>query len=160
MSRSEILVGFDSSPAGRAALSWAADHARRTGTPLRAVHVESWPEGVAVDSLAAHEVREVSVDQLEAAHLHSVSRLFDEIRPQRDWLLQVVSGEPGPALVGQSTDAALLVLGAPSHHGLNRLLAGSVAHYCFNHATCPVAIVPADAAPSGFSGESAHEAST
>ena len=38
---SEIVVGLDLSPAGAAALRWAADQARRTRLPLRAVHARA-----------------------------------------------------------------------------------------------------------------------
>src|SRR5512133_1167412 len=41
-------------------------------------------------------------------------------------------------MVGQSKDAKLLVLDARGHRGLERLLVGSVGHYCLSHAFCPV----------------------
>jgi len=37
--RNKVVVGLDDSPAGRAALWWAARYARFTLTDLRAVHV-------------------------------------------------------------------------------------------------------------------------
>jgi hypothetical protein len=37
--RNEVVVGLDDSPAGRAALWWAARYARFTFTDLRAIHV-------------------------------------------------------------------------------------------------------------------------
>ena len=40
---SEIVVGLDLSPAGATALRWAADQARRTRLPLRAVHAVQRP---------------------------------------------------------------------------------------------------------------------
>ena len=45
MIRSEIVVGLDDSPSGRAALCWAAEQAIRTHTVLRAIHVLDWPYG-------------------------------------------------------------------------------------------------------------------
>ena len=44
----------------------------------------------------------------------------------------------GGSWVGESKDARLLVLGARGHRGLERLLVGSVGHYCLSHAFCPV----------------------
>ncbi|HEY6686462.1 MAG TPA: universal stress protein [Propionibacteriaceae bacterium] len=41
-------------------------------------------------------------------------------------------------MVGESKDAKLLVLDARGHRGLERLLVGSVGHYCLSHAFCPV----------------------
>ena len=49
----------------------------------------------------------------------------------------------GGSWVGESKDARLLVLGARGHRGLERLLVGSVGHYCLSHAFCPVVWVPA-----------------
>jgi len=46
-------------------------------------------------------------------------------------------------MVGESKDAKLLVLGARGYRGLERLLVGSLGHYCLSHAFCPVVSVPA-----------------
>ena len=43
----------------------------------------------------------------------------------------------------RSKDAKLVVVGTREHVGLDRLLAGSVSHYCLSHAACPVVAVPA-----------------
>jgi nucleotide-binding universal stress UspA family protein len=45
-------------------------------------------------------------------------------------------------MVAESKNADLLVLGAREHRGMERLLIGSVGHYCLNHASCPVVSVP------------------
>ena len=39
----EIVAGLDDSPSGKAALDWAAQHARSTSAVLRAVHALDWP---------------------------------------------------------------------------------------------------------------------
>jgi nucleotide-binding universal stress UspA family protein len=44
--KSEIVVGLDDSPSGKAALDWAAEQARILGAVLRAVHVLDWPYGL------------------------------------------------------------------------------------------------------------------
>ena len=41
-----IVVGLDDTPTARAALRWAARHARLTGGTVRAVHVIDWPIGI------------------------------------------------------------------------------------------------------------------
>lgn len=41
-----IVVGLDDTPTARAALCWAARHARLTGATVRAVHVIDWPIGI------------------------------------------------------------------------------------------------------------------
>ena len=49
MNDSEIVVGLHDSPPAKAALRWAAEQARVTGTRLRAVCVVDWPLGVHAD---------------------------------------------------------------------------------------------------------------
>jgi nucleotide-binding universal stress UspA family protein len=122
MTRNEIVVGLDDSPSSKAALSWAAEQAIRTHTVLRAVHALDWPYG--------------------AAYVASITKVFDDIAPRPDWLLQFAKGEPGAVLVRQSGDAQLLVVGTREHVGLGRLLVGSISHYCLSHAVCPVVAVP------------------
>jgi nucleotide-binding universal stress UspA family protein len=144
--RTEVLVGLDHSPAAIAALLWAARYADRTGRPLRALHVQSWPDGAAIESLAPNWIEGLSLRQLEERYRSSITALFELIEPRSDRQLEFADGDAGAVLVEQSRRAALLVTGIPSHAGLDRLLAGSVAHYCLSHAVCPVAAVPADPA--------------
>jgi nucleotide-binding universal stress UspA family protein len=150
MTRNEIVVGLDDSPSGKAALSWAAEYAMRTQTVLRAVHVLDWPYGPsAADSPAPGAAMNLTFDEAQAAYVASITKVFDDIAPRPDWLIQFATGEPGPVLVRQSRDAQLLVVGTREHVGLGRLLVGSISHYCLSHAACPVVAVPAmtDAGP-------------
>ena len=140
---SEIVVGLDSSSSARAALDWAAEHARATGQPLRAVH--------AVDVSPAYNIElgmgEVSVPMepsaLDTRYREAVTAVFESVQPGLGWRLQFFSGEAGPVLVAESIRAALLVVGTKEHVGIGRLVAGSVSHYCLSHAHCPVVAVPA-----------------
>ena len=138
MDKQVIVVGLDESKSARQALRWAASYAERTGSDLRAVHALSWPLGVADPAEPGYR----SADQIEETYRASISRVFDEIQPRPDWLFQFAKGDAGPVLVRQSRGASLLVVGTPEHVGLGRLIAGSVAHYCVSHATCPVVVVP------------------
>ena len=45
-------------------------------------------------------------------------------------------------LVHAAAAARMLVVGTREHVGLDRLINGSVSHYCLTYATCPVAAVP------------------
>lgn len=139
MHKQEIVVGLDESASARQALRWAASYAERDGSDLRAVHALSWPLGV-VDPA---EPGYLSAEQIDDIYRASITRVFEEIDPHPNWLFQFAKGDAGPVLVRQSRGASLLVVGAPEHVGLGRLIAGSVAHYCVSHATCPVIVVPA-----------------
>jgi nucleotide-binding universal stress UspA family protein len=91
--------------------------------------------------------RRLSFDEVDARYRASVTAVFDESNPRPDWLIQFARGDAGPVLLRQSRNASLLVIGTPEHVGLGRLIAGSVAHYCLSHATCPVVAVPARREP-------------
>jgi nucleotide-binding universal stress UspA family protein len=144
MTRNEIVVGLDDSPSAKVALRWAAEQAIRRQAVLRAIHVFDWPYGsgdITVD--APRDNASVTLAAARAAYLAGITRVFDEISPRPDWLIQFAKGETGPVLVRQSHDSQLLVVGTGEHVGLGRLLTGSISHYCLNRAGCPVVSVPA-----------------
>jgi nucleotide-binding universal stress UspA family protein len=140
--RPEIVVGLDESDSARAALRWAGEEAVRAALGLRAVHALSWPFG-AENALPEDAVRSLSFDDIDELYRSNITRIFDAAKPRPDWILQFAQGDAGPVLVQQAAHAAMLVVGTPYHVGLGRLIAGSVAHYCLSHATCPVVAVPA-----------------
>jgi len=154
MTSDSIVVGLDESASSRAALEWAAAHAKLTGSVLRAVHVLDWPYGLdEADVVPSHFTGPLLThDQIEALYRGRITSVFDEVRPRPDWLIQFARGEVGPVLVHQAEHAALLVVGTREHVGLERLLVGSVSHYCLSHAVCPVVAVPA---PSPWAGSPA-----
>src|SRR5215217_3409394 len=153
MTRNEIVVGLDDSPSGKAALLWAAEQAIRKRKVLRAIHVLDWPYGPDDTKVDAppHNPNQ-TFDEAQARYLASITRVFNDISPRPDWLIQFATGEPGPALVTQSNGSQLLAVGTREHVGLGRLLAGSISHYCLRHADCPVAAVPTriDAEPAAL----------
>jgi nucleotide-binding universal stress UspA family protein len=147
MTRNEIVVGLDDSPSAKAALRWAAEQAIRRQDVLRAVHIFDWPYGprdITVD--AARKNTNMTFDAAQAAYMAGITKVFDDISPRPDWLIQFATGEPGPVLVRQSRDSQLLVVGTREHVGLGRLLTGSISHYCLSRADCPVVCVPAELA--------------
>ena len=145
MTNSAIVVGLDESSSSRAALEWAARQAKLTGSVLRAVHVLDWPYGLDdADVTSGHPTgRILTHDEIEDLYRGRITRIFDEVSPRPDWLIQFAHGQVGSVLVHQAEHAALLVVGTREHVGLGRLLTGSVSHYCLSHAICPIVAVPA-----------------
>jgi nucleotide-binding universal stress UspA family protein len=158
MTRNEIVVGLDDSRSAKVALRWAAEQAIRRQAVLRAVHVFDWPYGPRDTTVDAPRSKaSVTFDAAQAAYLAGITRVFDEISPRPDWLIQFAKGEPGPVLVRQSHDSQLLVVGTREHVGLGRLLTGSISHYCLSHARCPVVAVPAELPDQGGADKAAKQ---
>jgi nucleotide-binding universal stress UspA family protein len=144
MTGREIVVGIDGSPSADAAIRWAADYARSTGSTLRAIHVIKLPDQrdmYAYPVVAAYFYSDTS--HLDDRYRVPSTRVFEKVHPEPGWNLQFAQGHPGRILVSESKKAQALVLGAREHRGLERLLVGSVGHYCLSHALCPVVSVPA-----------------
>ena len=144
ISPGEVVVGVDTSVSGRTALLWAAACARATRARLRAVHVfgpdavapTDWEPGAfpAISHLATAGTQNSTRSQIQPA--------FDSLPPSLDWRLEFCPGPIGHTLVERSESAAVLVVGTREHTGINRVLNGSVSHYCLSHAACPVIAVP------------------
>lgn len=138
-----VVVAIDDSDAGRAALLWAAEHARRLHAELQVVHVlrydfgdpVAWAPGLVG---APHTVPAGAVDSTK----HLLHQLFLATAPEPSWSLRFLDGPAGHTIVDAAAEAQLLVVGTRGHRGLERLLVGSVSHYCLAHAACPVVSVP------------------
>ena len=130
-----IVVGVDGSPSSQRAVRWAAQQATLTGATLRAVSSWRWPNyitivppGVDLAGDTRRTLDEVLQEALTGSEDVSVSR-------------HVIEGPPGPALLTQAQDAALLVVGAQGRAAFPGMLLGSVAEYCVRHGSCPVVVV-------------------
>jgi nucleotide-binding universal stress UspA family protein len=141
----EIVVGLDDSEPSRAALKWAADQARLSGSTLRAVYVSDWPTGVRAGGrpLVVEDLLFVQEGELEHTNRAVITEIFQEITPRDDWSLEFAMGKSGHVLVDASRHSRLLVVGTGEHVGLGRIMLGSTSHYCLGHASCPVVAVPA-----------------
>jgi nucleotide-binding universal stress UspA family protein len=139
--QTEIVVGLDRSPTGRAAWDWASAYSRSCGDLLRAVHVYehgssplAWVRAPGSGLPGGTRLPEVVRDELEA--------MFTGSGPEPDWQLDFLRGHVGKVLLDQSQHARLLVLGTREHIGVDRVVHGSVSHFCLNNANCPVVTVP------------------
>ena len=139
-----VVVAINDSDASRAALAWAADYARKTSTHLQAVHVLQYEFGVPMAwvSGAMSVPRTVSASAIDVVK-RQMGTMFDEALPEPGWTFRFLGGQVGHSIVEHARDASLLVIGTGAHRGLERLLAGSVSHYCLTHAHTAIVAVPA-----------------
>jgi nucleotide-binding universal stress UspA family protein len=147
MSRREIVVGVGGSPAAAAALSWAAEHSRLTGVPLRIVHV--WQMTASPLGAPSASLWEASGADARARATRWVLDTLGGGAATVRWVLDIAEGSPGPILVDRAREATLLVLGTGEHVGLRRLVSGSISHYALSHSVPPVVAVRAAETPSG-----------
>ena len=138
---SKIVVGFDLSPSSQQALAWAADYARLTGLPLQAVHAVNVPAAVASIAVLGMPTPEPE-DEIEEGYRREITEAFQAVGTEPDWKLDFFIDDPGPAVMGASEDAAIIVMGTREHRGIGRLVYGSVSRYCLSHSKVPVVAVP------------------
>ena len=134
-----IVAAVDGSDGSAAALRWARRESVLHGTSLTAVMTwgsldQHHPDGgtetrPGYDQAAADAALDAFV----------VAALGEEAA--RDVARLALDDLAVPGLVGASTDAGLLVVGARGLGGFRGLLVGSVSQGCLAHATCPVAVV-------------------
>lgn len=136
----KIVVGVDGSPGSLHALDWAYDEALLAGAELTVVHGWVYPyvgarTGVSEPrsqmQLDATEELKTSLDSLG-------SRLIGgsvHIHPK------LTEHTPAEALLEESNDADLVVVGSRGRGGLRSLLLGSVSRTVVHHAICPVAVI-------------------
>jgi nucleotide-binding universal stress UspA family protein len=135
-----IVVGVDGSESAVHAVCWAADEARRSGAPLRLVHSHEIPVGYLpgfVDWPALHE----AVAAQGRTWLGRAREVAEDAAPEVAVHVVDVAGGAVPALVTESVDARLLVLGTRGLGGFGGLLIGSTAIEVAARAHCPVVVV-------------------
>jgi nucleotide-binding universal stress UspA family protein len=121
-----VVIGYDGSTAGDAALDFGLDHARRHDLAVRVVAAQ--PTGTELHRITEDELR-------EAVHT----------RGGTDAELIQITGHPAEHILHLSADASLIVLGARGRGGFAGMLIGSVSQTVLHHADCPVAVIPAAA---------------
>lgn len=138
-----VVVGLDRSEAGRAAVEHAAELAVQRGQPL-------------------HLVRAFQPSQFPMRHRTGLSgdiddllrkaagRLVDEtsevlslVYPTLQLSAELAPGSPAETLIGESREAAFLVVGSRGSGGFSGLVIGSTTLRVATHAHCPVVAVPA-----------------
>ncbi|MDW3215462.1 MAG: universal stress protein [Ilumatobacteraceae bacterium] len=139
-----IVVGVDGTVGSHAALFAAINLALATNRPVVVVHVEhNQPIAAAGTAMGfgagamieaedsfAEVCRTNCADILDAAGVH--------------WTFEIRRGNPADELADAAAEhtATYLVVGRHGHHGLARLLAGSVSQRLLHHARHPLLIIP------------------
>lgn len=128
----EVLVGFDGSPASRAALSFAATEAYRLGSPIHVV-IARHDRGGEADPLELRiQAQVLAWDELTARqHAH----------PDLQASVELADEPARRALLEAARKSCLLVVEARGLGEVRGLLLGSVSQAMVHHAPCPVAVV-------------------
>ncbi|WP_241255527.1 universal stress protein [Candidatus Protofrankia californiensis] len=143
----DIVVGIDASADAELALRWAFAHAGLTGTRIRAVL--AWGPGGrprVVDDISPS----IGVDDLEHAALQVLHDAVRRTHPGDlavDVVERTVYDAPSDALVEESRDALMLVVGARGLARMRRMFVGSVTARCAQEAPVPVVVVRGPAPP-------------
>ena len=137
-----VVVGVDGSPSSTKALEWAARHAEGIGATLRTVLAWHYPSaaGGPPIGVAPHSV----TDQVEQSRHEILDKEIAAVcgaEPAIAIERRVVYGHPAQALIDESKDANVLVVGNKGHGGFSGMMLGSVSIHCATHARCPVTIV-------------------
>jgi len=139
-----IMTATDFSAHSVSVLAHAAAIARRSRCKLYVVHViptevyKSVPAEVMGEALKQTRtyVQDAMANQLRLEFLQRV---------QNESVIQEGAVAPELLRLAAERKVGLLVIGTRGHHGLDRLLQGSVAEEVFRQATCPVLVVPPSA---------------
>ena len=148
-----VVVGVDGTAAGVAALRWAVEHARPSGTRVLAVAVsEPTPMVGSGAEIAGGMVAQSMLDdeQLTAAEAwlaEAITALPADARQSVE--RRVMRGDAGTVLLDAAREADLLVLGNHGQGAIAGALSGSVAQRCAHHVTCPLVLVPAPPGETG-----------
>jgi nucleotide-binding universal stress UspA family protein len=138
-----LVVGIDGSDQADRALHWSIEEALLRSGGLRIV--TAWH--VPVAAYASHGASPSAAMSLEDTVRVAAEGIADaaaarvrETAPEVPVETRVVEGQAADVLIDTAIGADLLVLGAPSRHGVSGALT-SVAVQCAVHAPCPTTVV-------------------
>ncbi|MFE2747070.1 universal stress protein [Streptomyces scopuliridis] len=133
-----VVVGVDGSEGSVQAVDWAAAEAKRSGLSLRLVHASLWEryEGVRPRFGADRPSEQVFAENIVAGAEKRVHKIAPEVKVSSD----VLPEDPVGALLRESDEAALLVVGPRGHGPVAGMLLGSVGLAVAARARCPVVV--------------------
>ncbi|MFD0341622.1 universal stress protein [Streptomyces sp. NPDC127117] len=136
-----VVVGVDGSEGSLRALDWAAAEASRSRLTLRVVHASLWEH---YEGLRPTMDAGVPGEQLLAEHLVASARdRVRDLRPEVSVVADVQPEDPVAALVRESHEASLVVLGSRGRGRIAGMLLGSVGLALAGRSHCPVVVIPA-----------------
>ncbi|MBS2031378.1 MAG: universal stress protein [Deltaproteobacteria bacterium] len=137
-----MVVGVDGSSYADKALEFAAQEAEFRGANLRVV--SAWGLPIGMHAGATPAVNPSLITAFEELACQNVDRAISKARHLHPSLKvegRVVMDQPVKAILDQSRDAILVVVGNRGLGGFASLLMGSVSQQTVHHAHCPVAVV-------------------
>ncbi|WP_214401420.1 universal stress protein [Pseudonocardia lacus] len=145
----KIVVGVDGSDHSRAAVRHALAEAARRGARVVAVRAfqmpETWYEGYEVVVAPSPSEVTANVESRTRGMLRAVAEELGGTALAVPIEAVGLLGSPAKALVEQSHDADLLVVGHRGRGGLASRVLGSVGLHVLLHAACTVTVVPTTA---------------
>ena len=145
-----IVVGVDGSEASREALRFGAEEAALRQARLVAVHAWSFiPQQPLGDpgmlAIPAGDLAGQLGAENDAASLALAEAIADALGEDASTPVdrRLVEGDAGEAIVAQSAEADLVVVGSHGRSGIRAALLGSVSRHVVDHAACPVVVVKA-----------------
>lgn len=141
------MVGIDGSAGSRHALAWAIDEAVLRGAPLTVIHTWQPPVLLADIGSMAGAIDPTPFEEAARGLVTRESEAALAVATTRPAQVETeaVLGSPAPSLRARAEGADLLVVGNRGRGGFTGLLLGSVSQQCAQHATGPVAVIPATA---------------
>jgi nucleotide-binding universal stress UspA family protein len=136
---SSIVVGWDGSAESAAALEWALDLAESDGSPVRVVGAV---EPAALDLSPRPEHSNDTLRAMVAQELEVVREVHALAHPALMVTTLAVEDAAVDALVSQSRDAALLVLGSRGAGGVLSFIIGSTTLAVAARTDCTLVAVP------------------
>ncbi|QDP95135.1 universal stress protein [Microlunatus elymi] len=137
-----VVVGVDDSEFSIAALRFAMEEAERRGVELRVVTAYRTPAlAIPVDSDVINNLHSSEQDGAEKliAKVVAAARQADPINVRIEEV--AVEAAPAEAILSQSADAQLIVVGSHGKGWAKRLFVGSVSRHVLHSAERPVAVV-------------------
>ena len=132
----DIVVGIDGSEDSKQALAWGVEEAKLRGARVRAVLCWSYLglSGSDMGVGTTEEDARAAIEEVVAAVVPEADRAVVDVVPVNDL--------PVAGLLGQSEDAALIVVGSRGRGGVKGLVLGSVSRTVVERATVPVVVLP------------------